>query len=321
MPCKTSGGGVCISARQKSRCIRGISFKHSRALPQAFILPQAFRKVGRKSFARNAAPPMILPSAFSRLAVRAATIKSPPPRHIALHRLAAKRAFAFGIRGAAFGIRGVLRHLQESGAFAGARRKSGAPCCAVRRFPPRRRYIIHPNSRQLSAFVFSRGRISFGIYRCKKRHCRTRKKMHRCIVCKSSAAAGFFAGAVVRRCGIRFRGGAAYHSSRGGAFANRHIFRISAIPSAAAGGFAARAASARKAIFGNSPNSRISRRIRRFRRRNGRIIIGGAFRANSGRKRKEFGIHITGRKSGFAVAVLFAGFRAAPPKAAAVLCL
>ena len=55
---------------------------------------------------------------------------------------------------------------------------------------------------------FSRGRISFGIYRRKKQHCRKRKKIRIGIRGKSSAAAVFFAGAVAR--GIRFRGGAAY---------------------------------------------------------------------------------------------------------------
>ena len=194
---------------------------------------------------------MILPSAFSRLAVRAAAILSPPSDIAAIpHRRAAKSAFR------------VLRHLQESGAFAGARRKSAAPCCAVRRFPPRRRYISHPNSRQLSAFVFCRARISFGIYRCRIRHCRTRKRTPRGIRGKSFAAAGFFAGAVVRRCGIRFRGGA--NSSRGGAFANRHIFRRSAIHrhifrrfASSAGGENRPCSVRAKAIFGNSANSRL----------------------------------------------------------------
>ena len=196
-------GGGCLHSRANEFPVHSRQgVQRARGAADVFVLPQARNKVRRYCFARNAAPPVNCRSPFRRLAVRAIAILSPPSDIALQQRRAAKSAFR------------VLRHLQESGAFAGARRKSAAPCCAVRRFPPRRRYISHPNSRQLSAFVFCRARISFGIYRNRIRHCRKRKRTPRGIRGKSSAAAGFFAGAAVRRFGIRFRGGAAYQSSR-----------------------------------------------------------------------------------------------------------
>ena len=255
---------------------------------------------------------MILPSAFSRLAVRAAAILSPPSDIAAIpHRRAAKSAFR------------VLRHLQESGAFAGARRKSAAPCCAVRRFPPRRRYISHPNSRQLSAFVFCRARISFGIYRCRIRHCRTRKRTPRGIRGKSFAAAGFFC-----RCGgtpvagFGFAAGrihrAAGRSQIGIFFADRQFIGIffADLPAARAAK-TARAASARKRFSA----------IRRIRACNAIFGIFGAFAMNVLPRGAKMAIRGgCGKNSAFIsrgesrvlqVAVLFAGFRTAPPKAAA----
>ena len=130
-------GGGCLHSRANEFPVHSRQgVQRARGAADVFVLPQAFNKVRRwYCFARNAAPPVNCRSPFRRLAVRAIAILSPPSDIALQQRRAAKSAFR------------VLRHLQESGAFAGARRKSGAPCCAVRRFPPRRRYISHPNSR------------------------------------------------------------------------------------------------------------------------------------------------------------------------------
>ena len=271
-----------------------------------FVLMQAIYQRGGNCAARNAAASVRAAAAFSRLATSPFAKSFPPSDDIARNCLAAKFAKrAFGIRGAAFGIRGVLRHLQESGAFAGARRKSGAPCCAVRRFPPRRRYRSHPNSRQLSAFVFF-ARANFFRHLSEQNSAFPYTEKNSSLHCLQIIRRRRFfcrCGGTPLRDSVSRRGGISVNCQQRGR-RKPPVQRPRESDFRQFGEFAP-----------VTPFSAISAAKRADNHRR------GEFGRKFGRKRKEFGIHITGRKSGFAVAVLFAGFRAAPPKAAAVLCL